>query len=66
MPRAIQRPARVPGIAAARKGRALQPVVAEFAVGHRGNVDQHQPFDRVGDDGVVVDRPHRLFLIELQ
>ena len=66
MARACQDTIRVPRRGAIGKARAVELVVAKLAIGHRFDIDQHQPFDRVGDHGVVVNRPHRLLLVHLQ
>ena len=66
MPRAREHAIGVPRRAAIGKPRAVELVVAKFAIGHRHDIDQHQPLDRVGDHRIVVDRFHRLFFIDLQ
>ena len=43
--------------------RTFEKVVARFTIGERVHIGQNQTFFGIGDDGVIVNRMKRLFLV---
>ena len=60
---AIQHAVRIPRCLAAHEHRALQEVVAWFAVGERVDIHHHQAFNRIGHHRIAVDLVHLLLLV---